>query len=333
MGNLTLRDVAKSAGVSVATVSKALNNRKEVHPDTRARVLIAAEMLNFRPDLLGKGKLQTRTGTVGLLTDDLVGRFSLPILTGAENAFGHKKISVFLCDARGDEIRESFHIEALLQKKIDGLIVVGSASNERRSLGKNFPIPVVYAYVPSSDPEDLSIVPDNKASAVLAAEHFLTIGKSKIVHIAGKKDSKATHDRIVGFQEVLTKNGHSFVAPGPLFGDWSESWGRTATHTLLESGQEFDGIFCGNDQIARGCTEVLREQNIDIPGQVAVIGFDNWEVVVTGAKPQITTIDMNLEELGALAAKRLFDAIDGRPGKRLEKITGRLILRGSTMSG
>jgi LacI family transcriptional regulator len=332
MPNVTLKDVAKLAGVSSATASKALNNRSDVHAETRIRVLEAATQLSFRTDLLTKKFEPTKSGTVGLLTDDLVGRFSLPILIGAESLLGFQKISVFLCDARGDDFRESFHIEALLQKKIDGLIVVGSASNSRRSLGRDFPVPVVYAYVPSSDPKDVSVIPDNEGSAGVIAEHLILIGKRNIAHIAGRQDSSATQLRIKGFQNVLAKHGLKIVSPGPIYGDWLESWGRTATLALINGGAEFDAIFCGNDQIARGCIETLREHGLSVPSEVAVIGFDNWDVVVTGSKPQVTSLDMNLESLGGIAAKKLFQAINGDKHQGTEKVLGKLVLRASTMN-
>jgi LacI family transcriptional regulator len=332
MGNITLADVAKLAEVSISTASKALNNRSDVHQATRAKVLEAAATLNFRPDLLADRFISAKTGTVGLLTDDLVGRFSLPILTGAESALGFQKISVFLCDARGDDFRESFHINALLQKRIDGLIVVGSSSNARKSLGRDFPVPVVYAYVPSTDNRDLSIIPDNEGSAELIAEHLISIGKKKIAHIAGRADSNATQLRVKGFQNALAKHGLKLAAKDPIYGDWLESWGRTATLALLSNKIDFDAVFCGNDQIARGVVETLRENDLSVPTDVAVVGFDNWDVVVTGCKPQLTSLDMNLEELGAKAAQRLFEAIYGQKRTGAEKILGKLILRGSTMN-
>jgi LacI family transcriptional regulator len=101
---------------------------------------------------------------------------------------------------------------------------------------------------------------------------------------------------------------------------------------LLQSKVKFDAVFCGNDQIARGCVETLRENQINVPNDVAVVGFDNWDVVVTGCKPQLTSIDMNLEELGARAALRLFEAINGQKRNGTEKIPGKLVLRGSTMN-
>jgi LacI family transcriptional regulator len=181
----TLRDVAALAGVSVPTASKAINNRSHVHAATRSRVLAAAEQLGFAPNALARGLLDGRTGTVGLLTSDLVGRFSLPILMGAEDAFGAGRTSVFLCDARGDTIRERHHLAALLARQVDGLIVVGSRTDPRPSLGRELPIPVVYVYAESDDPADLSLVPDNVGAGALAVEHLLAMGRRRIAHVGG----------------------------------------------------------------------------------------------------------------------------------------------------
>jgi LacI family transcriptional regulator len=101
---------------------------------------------------------------------------------------------------------------------------------------------------------------------------------------------------------------------------------------LINGGAEFDAIFCGNDQIARGCIETLREHGLSVPSEVAVIGFDNWDVVVTGSKPQVTSLDMNLESLGGIAAKKLFQAINGDKHQGTEKVLGKLVLRASTMN-
>src|SRR3954452_10982199 len=151
----TLTDVARLAGVSVATASKALNGRSQVRAETRQRVIEAAERLSFRPNQLARGLLAGRTGTVGLLTSDLEGRFSIPILMGAEDAFGAGQDSVFLCDARGDTIREQHQLRALLSRRADGLIVVVRQTASRPSLGQDIPLPVVYAYAPPDDPQDL----------------------------------------------------------------------------------------------------------------------------------------------------------------------------------
>ncbi len=325
-----LSDVAELAGVSIATASKALNNRSGVHFTTRKRVIDAAEQLEFVTTYNVARYSFYKSGSVGLITDDLDGRFILPILAGIEERLGFQNVATFLCDSRGDIGRESFQIKSLLQKKIDGLIVVGSSLDFRASFGPDFPVPVIYAYAPSERDNDISVITDNEGSAGLAAEHLINIGRKKIAHIAGKQSSRASHLRLRGFKNTLAKQGLKMVTDDPLYGDWLESWGRTATLKLLKAGLSLDAFFCGNDQIARGCIETLQKNNIKVPSDIAVIGFDNWDVVVSGCKPQITSVDMNLQDLGGMAAQKLINMIHGQREIGTQKIPGALIIRGST---
>ncbi|MCY7290294.1 MAG: LacI family transcriptional regulator [Cryobacterium sp.] len=325
----TLRDVARLAGVSVATASKALNGRDQVHPDTRARVLAAAERISFTPNALARGLLAGQSGTVGLIAGDLDGRFSLPILMGAEDAFGKGRMSVFLCDARGDSIREKYHIDALLSRRVDGLIVVGSRTDPRPSLGRNLPVPVVYAYAPSTHEDDLSLVPDNVQGGADSAEFLVARGRHRIAHITGEMDYAASQDRVRGIEAALAGHGLSLIG-GALFGSWTEQWGRNAAAQLIANHPEVDGILCGNDQIARGVLDTLREAGWAVPGRVSVTGYDNWEVFTTGARPQLTSVDMNLETLGAHAAHRLFSAISGTSRSGIESLPCRVVPRETT---
>ncbi|ERK68717.1 transcriptional regulator, LacI family, partial [Leifsonia aquatica ATCC 14665] len=192
----TLKEIGALAGVSIATVSKALNGRADVSRATRQRVQEAADRLKFTPNSLAQGLLAGRTGTVGLLTNDLEGRFSIPVLMGAEDAFGAGSVSVFLCDARGDAIREQHHIRALLSRRVDGLIVVGDTTNPRVPLAGSIPVPVVYAYAPSSDPRDMSAVNDNVSAGRMAAEHLVACGRTRIAYLSGDPAFTAAGERV-----------------------------------------------------------------------------------------------------------------------------------------
>lgn len=328
----TLNDVAKVAGVSMATASKAINGRGDVANATRERVLEAAEQLGFTPNQLARSLLAGRTGTVGLLTSDLEGRFVIPILMGAEDAFGAGQVNVFLCDARGDHIREQHHLKALLHRRVDGIIVVGRQTDPRPSLGQGVPVPVVYAYAPSDDPADLSLTPDNEGGGRLAIEHLLACGRTRIAHLTGDPSYAAAQDRARGVHQALAEAGlelHGEV----MFSEWSERWGRDATAMLLAQHPEVDAIACGSDQIARGVLDTLRDLGRQVPEDVAVIGYDNWEVLTTNARPELTSIDANLQQLGREAARHLFQVMgttEPRPsGTRYLPV--RLVIRGSTI--
>jgi len=329
---VTLSDVARLAGVSLATASKALNGRQQVAPATRQRVVDAAERLSFSPNPLAKGLLAGRTGTVGLLTSDLEGRFVLPILMGAEDAFGAGQVNVFLCDARGDTIREQHQLRALMTRRVDGLIVVGRQTDPRPSLGKDIPVPVVYCYAPSDDPGDLSLTPDNTGAGRTAIEHLLASGRRRIAHISGDPTYAAAHDRANGAVAALADAGLELVGD-VMYSEWSERWGRDASALLLGQHPDVDAILAGSDQIARGVLDTARDLGLSVPEDVAVMGFDNWEVLTTNARPELTSIDANLQNLGRTAAQRVFAALDGVDiGSGTHYLPGRLVIRGSTVA-
>ncbi len=329
-GPATLKDVAALAGVSIATVSKALNGKEHVKAETRIKVEQAAEKLHFQPNVLAQGLLRGRTGTVGLLTSDLEGRFSIPVMMGAEDAFGAGSTSVFLCDARGDAIREQHHLRALLSRRIDGLIVVGDNTNPRPSLGQDIPVPVVYAYSPSVDPLDMSVISDNVSAGRIAAEHLMDCGRSRIAYISGDVSYLAARDRVAGATGALQAAGLDLLGGEAVYGAWSEGWGRGATRTLLARHPDVDAVLCGSDQIARGVLDALREAGRDVPGEIAVMGHDNWEQIAANSRPPLSTIDMNLEEVGRMAAQLLVEAIEGASHPGTHTIDCRLVARGSS---
>jgi LacI family transcriptional regulator len=325
----TITDVASLAGVSIATASKALNGRQDVRASTRERVLAAAEELSFQPNALARGLLSGQTRTVGLLTSDSVGRFGIPVLLGAEDAFGAGEMAVLLCDARGDAIREQHHLRALLSRRVDGLIVVGESTDPRPSVSNDLPVPVVYAYAPSEDPGDVSFVPDDVGAAAMAARHLIALGRRRIAHVTGPGHYKAARDRAEGLALALAEAGLP-QAGETLSGAWSQRWGRHAAEMLLMAQPEVDAVFCGSDQIAAGFVEAARERGRRVPDDIAVIGYDNWEVLSTETRPALTTVDMNLERLGRTAAQHLFAAIDGRATPGVHRMPCRLVIRDST---
>lgn len=326
----TLRDVASLAGVSISTASKALNEREHVRRATREKVREAARALSFTPNQAARSLTSGQTGTVGLIADDLDGRFSLPILMGAEDAFGTGEVSVFLCDARGDSIRERYHLDALLRRKVDGIIVVGARTDPRPPLAGRIPVPVIYAYAPSQDAGDVSVVPDDEQAGVDAVHHLVSGGRSHIAHISGDPSYAAAQDRARGVERALARAGLEIAGSGPTFGAWSEQWGRTATARLLDQHPDLDAIICGNDQISRGALDVLHQHGWEVPGRTSIIGFDNWEVLTTGSSPTLSSVDLSLEQLGRQAAELLVTSIAGDVEPGIRRVSPRVITRGSS---
>lgn len=322
-------DVAAAAGVSPATASKALNNTGQLRESTRQRVRDAAARLGYVSEPHARSVAADRTITVALLTGDSVGRFSLPILLGAENALSAGRFMVLLCDSRDDPLREQHYVRQLLSQKVEGLIVTGRRTDPRPALDAS--IPVVYAYAPSTRDGDTSVTPDDAAGARLVLEHLTSLGRQRICHVTGPRDHLSAATRA----EATVAAARAADLPllhEPLYGEWSEAWGRTAADVLLNrDGEHPDAITCGNDQIARGVTERLRERGIAIPREIAVTGFDNWDMMAEGARPPLTTVDLQLGEIGRRAAELLLDAIGGHPRPGIERIAPRLVTRASTL--
>lgn len=325
----SLADVASRAGVSQSTASKALNNRSDVKAETRARVMKVAAELGYSPSPVARALGSGPTSTVGVLTSDLEGRFALPMLMGVEDALGIDRVLTFLCDARGDELREARLVQTLLKHRVDGIILVGRQTDPRPSLG-TLPVPVVYAYSESTDPRDCSVTVDNYQIGRLAAEHLHSIGRRSPVHISGDMNHGAAVLRWEGFTQRLRELGVA-TPRDAQFGLWNEGWGRAAVEILIERGAEFDSIFCASDQLARGALDTLYERGFQVPRDIAVLGVDNWRVLAESARVPLTTIDLDLQRLGRVAAARLMDAVRGRPHSGTEFISGRLVHRKSTV--
>ncbi|GIM96823.1 LacI family DNA-binding transcriptional regulator [Paractinoplanes toevensis] len=325
----TISEVAALAGVSPGTASKALNGRGALRPETRRRVQEAAEQLGFVANAAARSLQAGRTYTVGMITTDSIGRFSIPLLIGAEDALGAGQVSVFLCDARDDPIREQYYLRTLLGRQVDGIIVTGRRTQARPPIGVGLPVPVVYAFISSTDPADCSVVPDEADGARRAIEHLLAVGRRRIAHVTGPEHHHSATVRAAAALRTLAAAGLE-PAANVLFGEWSEAWGRQAAGILLSTGAEVDAVFCGSDQIARGLAEALQEAGRAVPRDVALVGFDNWDVMVDGSRPALTSIDMDLEGIGRTAAELLLTAINGEPAHGRHALPGRLIPRAST---
>jgi len=320
MRRATIRDVAADAGVSIGTASKALNGQGRLRPETRERVAEAARRLGFAPNPLAQALLAGRTYTVGMITTDSFGRFSIPVMLGAEDALGAGRISVFMCDTRDDPERERRYLEMLTGRRVDGLIVTGRRIEPRPAIGAGLGVPVVYAMTQPLDGDAPAVLPDDTGGGAAAGAHLLAAGRRHIAHITGPESFLAARKRAAGLAGVLTGAGVSPAAGDVLYGEWSERWGR-------------DAAFCGSDQIARGVGDALRAAGRRVPDDIAIVGFDNWEPMVMGANPPLSSVDMCLEDIGRAAAEDLLSAIGGEQACGVRTVPCRLVVRASSAGG
>ncbi|MGN6128447.1 MAG: LacI family DNA-binding transcriptional regulator [Humibacter sp.] len=306
---VTLADVAERTGVSVGTVSKVLNGRGQIAEETRHRVAAAATELGLSVNVHPYAAPSGRSFLVGVLSTDNYGRFTIPMLTGAEDTFGPGEMSMLLAESRGDAIREQHYITTFLNQRVDGIVVTGRSSDPRESLTELLKVPAVYALSPSNNPDDVSVVPDDEGGAVRAIDHLVGSGRRSIAVIAGARRHTATEHRVDAARRAIAAAGATLSGGDALYGEWSERWGYEAASRLLGTG--VDGVFCASDQIARGVVDCFRDNGVIVPTEVGVVGVDNWTVITDAARPSITSVDLNLREVGRQAADLLTRMIRG----------------------
>lgn len=328
---LTITDVARAAEVSIGTASKALNNTGHLRTETRNKVLQIARDLGYRPNDLAQSLHRARSMTVGLITNDSFGRFSFPIVEALEEVLANEGIAVFMSNATDDPARERQHLEQLMRKRIDGLVVTARRADKRPAIDSLPGIPIVYVYSQADDPDAVCLIPDDEGGAGLAVDHLIATGRRHIAHVAGPDRFEAVRLRHSGYRKSLAAAGLRYEPALYLNGPWSEGWGREAVAQLLDGGgAKPDALFCDNDQLARGAAEALQERGLKVPADVAIVGFDNWEVMTLGARPQLSSVDMNLNALGREAGRVLLALMNGETQHGTRRLPCSLVIRASS---
>ena len=330
---VTLQDIADASSVSLSTVSRALNGQGDISEDTRRSIIAAARSLGYEktPEIPEKTAVDSSI-TIGLMTDAAEERFSpFQLVRGAEDMFTSYDASVLLCTSRADPLRERHYIDTLIEHDVDGLIVVGLTTNQRRSISAEVSIPVVYAFCKSDDVADCSYIPDDVAGGEVVTEHMISMGRRHIAHITGPRNYLSATERHSGFSNMMAEAGLE-PAGEPMYGPWwTQQWGRRAARMLLTAHPEIDGIVCGNDQIATGAIEAAMQMGRKVPEDVSVTGYDNWSIFSEDFMVPLTTMDMNLRTIGQKAALTVYDMLSGNetPTGQI-KIAPQLMIREST---
>jgi len=327
----TLAEVARLAGVSITTASKALNGRSRVSETTRRRVIRAAKQLSYAPNLVAKSLARGQSKIIGvLLWDPTVHRFAMPIVIGAQSVLEAEEFSAIIADARGDLARFGELAVNLRQRNVDGLLVVGDMQGPTPSITDKARIPCVYVYGPTSNSRDVVHLVDDFAGAVTLVNHLINKGRTRIAHITGPEHSPAVQQRVAGINHCLSEHGIKLVSQ-VRYGKWSQRWARQAAREILEEAPDLDAIACGSDQLAAAVLETVLATGRRVPEDVAITGYDNWAVFAQETDPALTTMDMDLEHLGASAVRDLFGLI-GRAhvGGGVRYHEGTLVIRGST---
>jgi LacI family transcriptional regulator len=251
-------------------------------------------------------------------------------MEGVEACLSDRRMAMLMCNATDDPAREARHVEQLVGKRVDGIIVTARRVDRREKLIGAGDIPVIYVLAQVADAEACCLVPDDEGGAVLATRHLAMLNRRRIAHVTGPERFEAVRLRRDGYRKALVEAGLSPSDDDYLPGVWSEGWGREAVATLFNRRRARpDAIFCGNDQIARGVADALRDRGLSVPDAVSLVGFDNWEIIAEATRPPLTSVDMNLVDLGREGGRRMLDLIAGKTWRGVHRLPCSLIVRTS----
>lgn len=299
----TIYEVSKLAGVSLATVSRVMNNNTPVKETTRRKVLDAMAQLGYRPNSIAQSLASNCSNSIGVLVSELHGPFYGAMLTGIEAEFRAAGKHVIITAGHSDLATETDGIEFLKGRNCDALILHVEAVSDEYLLqlaAGDTPIVLLNRHIPAIAEHCISL--NNELGGYLATKHLLTQGHRHIAYISGPMWKTDARDRYQGHQRALAE--YQLTADPTLFfeGDFRETGGSTGLESLLQRGKAFSALVCANDEMASGAITAARELGLNIPQQLSVIGYDNVNFAYY-TYPKLSTIDYPISAMGQMAAR------------------------------
>lgn len=327
---VTIYDVAKQAGVSIATVSKVINNTGNMREETRKRVMKIIKEMNYQPSITASALSGKGTETLGLLIPDISNPFFSMIARTIEDHAHDHGMSVIMCSTDEDPEREQKYLNVLQRKQVDGFIVASSFHKKnllRELISRNIPV-VMLAYDDASlDVSKVSV--DDLKGGYKAASHLFSLGHRNIAIIA--EHTYSSQLRIIGFRQVLENHGIVLSEENIHYTTASILNGRSCFEEISQGNTELpSAIFACNDLLAIGVIQAAMEKGISIPDELAIIGFDNT-VLATTTVPRLTTIAQPIAEMGRKVVEVLIEEINGNASMQQRVLFNpKLIIRETT---
>ncbi len=328
---VTLKDIARLSNVSIATVSKIVNNKDaHISDATRNRVNKFIDEQNYVPNRVASSMITKKSNSIGLVIPDIANPFYPDLARGVEDCASECGYDVILCNTDNHSKKEEDYFRVLQEKMVDGVVYV--SASEKSDLVTNsvkLPFPVVTLDRETSPYVfNGTVTVDNKSSAHDAVAYLLNQGYERIIHITGPLTLMPTKERKKGYTKALKDYNNDF---NQIFvGNFTTEWGYECISKLLNNNLKFDAVFCGNDLIAIGALKALGEYKFDIPSDVGVIGFDDINMCAF-VSPGITTVKQPKYMMGYTATRMLIDFIEGKKVNNNNVILEtELIIRGSS---
>jgi LacI family transcriptional regulator len=325
--SVKLEDVAKATGFSVPTVSRVLTNSKyPVNPATRQKILEAAEIMGYKPNLSARSLRTDRSNTVGIIVDDLLSPFTPSIVRGIQDYLSKHDYLCLIVNSDWDPKLEQEAIQTLLSRPVDGIIFVEYSHLTISNILDQSNKPHVFVHRLFGTPIKNSIVPDDEYGASLAVRHLIGLGHKRIAYINGPEGWHNSKKRLAGYIAELEANGLEFDPALLQPGDWELEGGYRAARNILSLDPRPTAIFSANDLMALGAIQAIQDAGLNVPNDIALVGYDNrnFSRIV---RPRLTTVNMPVYEMGRSAGELILKQIIKREDEDEIKIQGQLIIR------
>ena len=330
--SVTIKEVARQAGVSTQTVSRVLNHHPDVAPETRLRVLNVIEKLDYHPSAVARSLIQRRSWMLGIVTAGLKFIGPSQTLKGIIEQADRMGYALLLKELPGFDTPDIDSVfQALLSRQVDGILwavpEIGTNRDWIHPKVDALPVPVIFLNT-RPRPGITSIAIDNAHGACLATQHLFKCGYRRIGHISGPMDWWEACERFKGWQETLAKAGEAVREFYSVSGDWSSASGEQAMRKLLFQYPDVQAVFVANDQMALGALHVAWEQGLRVPHELGIVGFDGIPEAAYFLPP-LTTIDQDPIAMGKAAVDELVAAIEA--GQQRIKDEGEIVQGRSIM--
>jgi len=334
---LTISDVAKEAGVSIATVSRVINGNYPVKESTREKVQKVIDKYQFEPNVLAKGLISQRSDTIGVIVPSITNLFFPTVVKAIEKKLRHQGYSIYLCDTDGDPLKEISYVRSLTSRQVDGIIVIDPTIDNMKNgyfekQSKKTPIVFINGYSKGIDCN--FILNDEETGATQAMRYLLSLGHENIAFMRGKDSYSYDVKEAIYIQmmeEQNLKDKINIINIGE--GNTEHTVEQAVAHTeqAFAKSPELTAIFACNDIMALGVINACRRMGKQVPRQVSVIGFDNI-TLSTLIEPKLTTVDQNMYDLGIKAADMLAEIIMQKDKKQKNSPTRKIILNSTLIT-
>jgi LacI family transcriptional regulator len=304
-----LEDIARNTGFSISTVSRVLSHSSyPVNEKTRKIILDAAQSLGYKPNLSARSLRTARSNTVGIIVDDLLSPFTPPIVRGIQDYLYEYDYLSLIVNSDWNPDLEQEAIKTLLSRPVDGIIFVEYSHLAVSDVLDQSNKPHVFVHRLFSTPIKNSIVPDDHYGASLAVKHLISLGHQRIAYINGLKNWHNSKKRYAAYRSELAAHGIEYNPELIQPGDWEIEGGYKAARNLIGLDQPPSAIFSANDLMALGAIHAIRDAGLEVPEDIAVVGYDNRNFT-TIVRPKITTVSMPVYEMGWKAAEILVNQL------------------------